>query len=69
MYDDTPHSFLIAQDWKDYLPEAISLSRDGKLGLSYADTIPVAFAAIKELATLKDDHESRIKALEAKLGA
>ena len=66
-YDpDTKHSFLIAQDWQDYLPEAISVGNDGKLGLSYVETIPVAFAAIKELIAKIEALEARLAALEAK---
>lgn len=66
-YDpDTKHSFLIAQDWQDYLPEAISLDKNGKLGLSYVETIPVAFAAIKELDAMVKDLTARLAALEAK---
>jgi hypothetical protein len=49
-------SFLIAQDWQEYLPEAIS-EKDGILGLSYQDTIPVLVKAIQELT-------ARITALE-----
>ena len=63
---DTPHSFLIAQDWQDYLPEAISTGNDGKLGLSYTETIPVAFAAIKELIAKNETLEARLAAIEAK---
>ena len=66
-YDpDTPHSFLIAQDWQDYLPEAVATGNDGKLGLSYTETIPVAFAAIKELIAKNEALEARLAALEAK---
>ena len=63
---DTAHSFLIAQDWQDYLPEAISVGNDGKLGLSYTETIPVAFSAIKELIAKNEALEARLAALEAK---
>jgi len=58
-------SFLIAQDWQEYLPEAIELSKD-ILGLTYTDTIPVAFAAIKELIAKNEALEARLAALEAK---
>ena len=69
-YDpDTKHSFLIAQDWQDYLPEAISLDINGKLGLSYSETIPVAFAAIKELIAKDETLEAKNEALEAKIEA
>lgn len=59
-------SFLIAQDWEDYLPEGIEVSADGILGLTKEDTIPVAFAAIKELAAMVKNLTARLAALEAK---
>ena len=59
-------SFLLAQDWQDYLPEGIEVSADGILGLTKEDTIPVAFAAIKELAAMVKDLTARLAALEAK---
>jgi hypothetical protein len=59
-------SFLIAQDWQEYLPEGIEVSGDGILGLTKEDTIPVAFSAIKELAAMVKDLTARLAALEAK---
>jgi hypothetical protein len=59
-------SFLIAQDWQEYLPEGIEVSADGILGLTKEDTIPVAFSAIKELAAMVKDLTTRLAALEAK---
>jgi len=45
-------AFLIAQDVKAVLPEAVSMDNDeiGTLGVSYTETIPLLVAAIKELA-------------------
>jgi hypothetical protein len=44
-------SFLIAQDVKKVLPEAVSIAdpETNTLGLSYTDVIPLLVAAIKEL--------------------
>jgi len=41
--------FLIAQDVQKVLPEAV-IERDGILGMSYTDVVPLLVAAIKELA-------------------
>jgi hypothetical protein len=41
--------FLIAQDFLEALPEAVDTQNPDKLGLSYSDTVVLAFAAIKEL--------------------
>lgn len=42
-------SFLIAQDVKAILPEAVDLSNPDQLGIAYTDVIPLLVAAIKEL--------------------
>jgi len=42
-------SFLIAQDVKAVLPEAVSEDADGVLSLRYTEVIPLLVAAIKEL--------------------
>jgi hypothetical protein len=55
--EGTRRSFLIAQDVQSVLPEAIH-NKDGELGLSYTDVIPLLVAAIKELT-------ARVEALEA----
>lgn len=47
--DGTRRSFLIAQDVQKVLPEAITSSPAGTLGLQYQDIIPLLVAAIKEL--------------------
>jgi hypothetical protein len=52
-------SFLIAQDVKKVLPEAVDATNESRLGLQYTDTIPLLVAAIKELT-------ARIEKLEAK---
>ncbi|NBR60007.1 MAG: tail fiber domain-containing protein [Opitutaceae bacterium] len=41
--------FLIAQDVQKVMPEAV-IERDGVLGMSYTDVIPLLVAAIKELS-------------------
>jgi len=47
--DQTRHPFLIAQDVKLVLPEAVHTDDNGMLGVSYSDVIPLLVAAIKEL--------------------
>lgn len=64
------HSWLIAQDWQDYLPEAVT-EREGVLGLAYEATIPVAFRALKEEYDERvmgwQSHDTRLARLEAAL--
>ena len=62
----TKHPFLIAQDVQKVLPEAVSISPDGKLGLAYTEVIPLLVASIKELKAIIDTQQTRITALEAK---
>jgi hypothetical protein len=64
--EKTKHPFLIAQDVQKILPEAVSVSTEGTLGLSYADTIPLLVAAIQEQQTIINDLKARIETLEAK---
>ena len=56
------HPFLIAQDVKDVLPEAVSVMNKGLqnecLGLSYTDVIPLLVAAIKELKAEFDAYKA-----------
>jgi hypothetical protein len=59
-------AFLIAQDFLTALPEAVDTQDPEKYGLSYSDTIPLLFAAIKEQQTLITALTARIEALEAK---
>lgn len=59
-------AFLIAQDVKAVFPEAVDDGDENELGLQYADVIPLAIAAIKELSAKLDAAEARIAALEAK---
>ena len=47
--EGTRRSFLIAQDVQKVLPEAVSVSPSGTLGLQYQDIIPLLVAAIQEL--------------------
>lgn len=54
-------SFLIAQDVQAILPEAIDTNENGKLLLSYTDTIPLLVAAIKELNDRLASIEGAIK--------
>ena len=46
--EGTSRSFLIAQDVKYILPEAVSEYEDGTLGLRYTEVIPMLVAAIQE---------------------
>jgi hypothetical protein len=57
-------AFLIAQDFVSALPEAVDQNDPEKLGLSYSDTIVLAFAAIKELKAELDEAKARIATLE-----
>ena len=59
--DDTKkrRSFLIAQDVKAVLPEAVDDTNPDNLGLAYADVIPLLVAAIQELS-------AKVTALESK---
>jgi hypothetical protein len=50
--------FLIAQDFVTALPEAVDQQNPDKLGLSYSDTIVLAFAAIKELKAEFDAYKA-----------
>lgn len=59
--DESKHPFLIAQDVQKALPEAVSKSPTGKLGLSYSEVIPLLVAAFNEQQML-------IEALQKKLG-
>lgn len=61
--------FLIAQDFVDALPEAVDQKDPDKLGLSYSDTVVLAFAAIKELKALTDTQAATIEALTARIEA
>jgi len=48
--DGTRRSFLIAQDVKSVLPEAVDSTESESLGLRYTEVIPLLVAAIKELS-------------------
>ena len=57
--EGTRRSFLIAQDVKSVLPEAVDVvGENNELGLRYTEVIPLLVAAIKELT-------ARVEALEA----
>jgi len=58
--EGTRRSFLIAQDVKSVLPEAVDVvGENSELGLRYTEVIPLLVAAIKELT-------ARVQTLEAK---
>jgi hypothetical protein len=61
--------FLIAQDFLTALPEAVDRQDPDKLGLSYSDTVVLAFAAIKELKAVVDAQAETINALTARIVA
>ena len=42
--------FRSAQDVQKVLPEAVDMTNNEKLGLSYTDVIPLLVAAIQELS-------------------
>jgi len=60
-------SFLIAQDFVEALPEAVDQQNPDKLGLSYSDTIPLLYAAIKEQQALITALTARITAQQVSL--
>lgn len=71
---NTPHVFLIAQDVKAVLPEAVHMNLDHNvLGMNYNEIIPLLTAGIKELKAENDtlktqlsELKTRIEALESK---
>jgi hypothetical protein len=65
----TPHPFLIAQDVQSVLPQAVNQTPEGKLGLSYTETIPLLVASIKELKQINDTQAETINALTARIVA
>ena len=64
--ENISRAFLIAQDVQKVLPEAVSVSTEGTLGLAYTETIPLLVAAIKEQQTIINDLKARVEALENK---
>ena len=64
-------AFLIAQDVKAVLPEAVDEDTDEEktLGLRYTETIPLLVAAIKELKAINDTQAETINALTARIVA
>jgi len=62
--EGTRRSFLIAQDVKAVLPEAVTVQEDefGTLGIQYTEVIPLLVAAIKELKTENDSLKARLDA-------
>jgi hypothetical protein len=69
--DTVSRSFLVAQDVKAVLPEAVDEDTDEAktLGLRYTDVIPLLVAAIKELKTINDTQAETINALTARIVA
>lgn len=63
--EGTRRSFLIAQDVQKVLPEAVTTSPEGTLGLQYQDIIPLLVAAVKELKAELDQTKAEIAALKA----
>ena len=57
-------SFLIAQDVKSVLPEAVDDSDADNLSLRYTDVIPLLVASIKELKTKVETLETKVATLE-----
>jgi hypothetical protein len=64
-------AFLIAQDVKAVLPEAVDEDTDEEktLGLRYTDVIPLLVSAIKELKAINDTQTETINALTARIVA
>jgi hypothetical protein len=57
---------VIAQDVQRHVPEAVSVSHNDYLGVSYTDLVPLCMAAIKELSEKLDKANSAIAALRAR---
>jgi hypothetical protein len=66
--ESVSRSFLIAQDVKAVLPEAVDVqpNEQGTLGLRYQDLIPLLTAAIQEQQAIITDLKARIETLESK---
>ena len=62
-------SFLIAQDVRDVLPEAVSEDNDdsGTLNLRYTEVIPLLVAALKESKERIEQLETEMAAVKAQL--
>jgi len=60
-----PQIGLIAQEVQEVLPEVVSPSVEGYLGVAYGSIVPVLVEAIKELAEQNKQLSARINALEA----
>jgi len=62
--EGTRRAFLIAQDVKEVLPEAVNENENGKLGLQYTDVMPLLVAAIKEQQALITQLQADVAALK-----
>lgn len=64
--EDVSRSFLIAQDVRAVLPEAVDVQEDeqGTLGLRYTDIVPLLVAAIKEQQAQIEDLKAEVAALK-----
>jgi hypothetical protein len=64
--EDVSRSFLIAQDVKAVLPEAVDVKEDeqGTLGLRYTDVVPLLVAALKELKAEVDSLKAQLEAAQ-----
>ena len=69
--ESVSRAFLIAQDVKAVLPEAVDEDTDEEktLGLRYTDVIPLLVSAIKELKAINDTQAETINALTARIVA
>jgi hypothetical protein len=65
--EDTSRAFLIAQDVKAVLPEAVNIQQDenGTLGLQYTDVIPLLVAAVKEQQVMIAELQAEVVALKS----
>jgi hypothetical protein len=61
---DVRRSFLIAQDVQAVFPEAVDAQDESKLGLRYADLIPLLTGALQEAIAKIETLEARIATLE-----
>jgi len=69
--ESVSRAFFIAQDFEKHFPEPVSKQNNelNTLGLSYTETIPLAFAAIQEQQALIEKQQALIEALTARIAA
>ncbi|MFA6279580.1 MAG: tail fiber domain-containing protein [Bdellovibrionales bacterium] len=64
-----PQIGFIAQDVGEVVPEVVSVSREGRYGLSYGNMVAVVVKAMQELKASNDNQATAVAALEARVVA